>query len=588
MDRLAHRVVAAEGEGDVGDAPGDQSVGQVLLDPAGGLDEVHRVVVVLGDAGGHGEDVGVEDDVFGGEAFLLGEDAVGALADFDLALVGVGLAFFVEGHDDHRRAVAAAEPRLLAELGLPLLEGDGVDDGLALHALQARLDDLPLGGVDHEGHLGDLRLGSAEVEKAGHGRLAVQHRLVHVDVHHLGAVLHLGAAHLQRFFVFFVEDQALEFGRAGDVGPFTHVDEERILGDVERLQSRQTAGRFDLWQGARRLALHRFSDGGDVLGGGAAAAADDVEKARFGPLADLLRHLDCIQIVLAELVGQAGVGVGGDEGLRDPRQLLHVLAQQVRPQSAVEADGERLGVAQAVVEGFGHLARESAPRLVGDGARDHDGQAPAQLGEDILHRKDGRLGVEGVEDGLDEDDVSAALDETAGRLAVVFRQFVEGDGAKAGIVDVRGDGEGLAGGAQHPRHEAWLLGRAELVRRLPRQSRRRHVDLIHQVFHAIVGHGDAGGVEAVGLQDVGARFQVLLMDAADDLGPGEAEQVVGPFEIGGPVGEALAAVVGLGQLMALDHGAHGAVQQQDAPGQQLAQAGFGVGSHGRRNGWNDG
>ena len=70
VDRLAHRVVAAEGERDVRDAAGDQRAGQVLLDPAGGLDEVEPVVGVLLDAGGHGEDVRVEDDVLGREADL--------------------------------------------------------------------------------------------------------------------------------------------------------------------------------------------------------------------------------------------------------------------------------------------------------------------------------------------------------------------------------------------------------------------------------------------------------------------------------------------------------------------------------------
>ena len=64
-----------------------------------------RVVVVLLHAGGDGEDVGIEDDVFGREADLVDEDAVGALADADLLFVGCGLALLVEGHDDHRRAV---------------------------------------------------------------------------------------------------------------------------------------------------------------------------------------------------------------------------------------------------------------------------------------------------------------------------------------------------------------------------------------------------------------------------------------------------------------------------------------------------
>ena len=72
VDGLAHGVVAAEGERDVRDAAGDQRAGQVLLDPAGGLDEVQAVVRVLLDARGDGEDVRVEDDVLGREADLLG------------------------------------------------------------------------------------------------------------------------------------------------------------------------------------------------------------------------------------------------------------------------------------------------------------------------------------------------------------------------------------------------------------------------------------------------------------------------------------------------------------------------------------
>ncbi len=42
------------------------------------LDEGDAVAVVLLDAGGDGEDVGVEDDVLGREARLLGQQLVGA------------------------------------------------------------------------------------------------------------------------------------------------------------------------------------------------------------------------------------------------------------------------------------------------------------------------------------------------------------------------------------------------------------------------------------------------------------------------------------------------------------------------------
>ena len=70
----------------------------------------------------------------------------------DALLHRLGLALLVEGHHDDGRAVPAGQPRLAQELRLALLERQGVDDGPALDALEARLDDRPLGGVDHHRH----------------------------------------------------------------------------------------------------------------------------------------------------------------------------------------------------------------------------------------------------------------------------------------------------------------------------------------------------------------------------------------------------------------------------------------------------
>ena len=51
---------------------------QRRLDAPGRLEVVHRVVVVLLDAGGDREDVGVEDDVLGREADPVDQQPVGA------------------------------------------------------------------------------------------------------------------------------------------------------------------------------------------------------------------------------------------------------------------------------------------------------------------------------------------------------------------------------------------------------------------------------------------------------------------------------------------------------------------------------
>ena len=111
VDGFAHRLVAAEAETHVGHAAADLGTGQVLFDPARRVDEINRVVVVLLDAGGDGKDVRVEDDVLGVEADFIDQDLVGPRADFDLALEGVGLAFFVKRHHHRRRAVAPLRSR---------------------------------------------------------------------------------------------------------------------------------------------------------------------------------------------------------------------------------------------------------------------------------------------------------------------------------------------------------------------------------------------------------------------------------------------------------------------------------------------
>jgi hypothetical protein len=58
---------------------------------ARGFDEGDRVAVVFLDAGGDGEAVGVEDDVFRRESDLFGQQLVRARGDLDLAFDGVGL-----------------------------------------------------------------------------------------------------------------------------------------------------------------------------------------------------------------------------------------------------------------------------------------------------------------------------------------------------------------------------------------------------------------------------------------------------------------------------------------------------------------
>ena len=571
MDRLADGVVAPERERHVRDAAGDVHPWQVLLDPGAGLDEVDPVRRVLLDTGRQREAVRVEDDVLGGEADLFGQDPVGAPADLLAALQVVGLALLVEGHHDDGRAVLAAQPCLADELLLALLHGDRVDDRLALHVLQACLDDLPLGGVDHHRDAADVRLGRDQLGEPVHRGDAVDHALVHVDVDDLRTDLDLLQGDRQRGVVVLGLDQVAEPGGAGDVGALTDVHEQGVVVDVERLEAREPGRHRDLRQLARRFALDDLGDLGDVRRRRSAAPTDQVDQAGLGELGDVaglsLRGL----VVLAERVGQAGVRVAGDEGVRDPRHLGDVGPHLRRAERAVEADRDRLRVPDRVPERLGDLTGQRPPGGIGDGARDDHRPAASALLEQRLDGEHRRLGVQRVEDRLDDEEVGTTVDQAVGGFEVGGDQLVVGDVAGSGVVDVRRDRRGPRRRPEGACHVAGLLRGAEFVGGLARQGGACVVQLVGQLVHVVVGQRDRVRVERVGLEDVGTRLEVLAVDPLDDLRLGQVEQVIVALQSGRPLAEPFAAVAGLVRTVPLDRRAHRAVDHHDPLAQSSRQ-----------------
>jgi len=121
----------------------------------------------------------------------------------------------------------------------------------------------------------------------------------------------------------------------------------------------------------------------------------------------------------------------------------------------------------------------------------------------------------------------------------------------------------------------------------------RIVHLDGQVGHVVVRLGHGGSAEGVGFDHVRTGGQVGLVDVGDHVRACQAQQLVVAFDVFGEVfetvaltaraGVAFATVLGLAQLEALDHGAHGAVQNGDAAGQNARErlgAGIGDGLHG--------
>ncbi len=277
------------------------------------------------------------------------------------------------------------------------------------------------------------------------------------------------------FRVVFLADQPGELGRTGDVGALADVwTNSGAAVDGERLQAGQATGPGISGMARGGVLGHRLGDRLDVRRGGAAAAADDIGKPAAANSSTTTAISAGDSSYSPKAFSRAGVGVGRDMSVGLGRQFLDVRPQFLGAEGAVQPTEIGRHAAPSSRRPGG-LARQGAAGGVGDGSESHDRQLHAEFLEHALDGEDRRLGVEGVEDGLDQDQVGAAFDQAAGRLDVVLHQFVEGDVAVAGVVHVRGNRAGAAGRAEHAGDETRLVrGLGGLrVRHLAGQARLR-------------------------------------------------------------------------------------------------------------------
>jgi hypothetical protein len=221
--------------------------------------------------------------------------------------------------------------------------------------------------------------------------------------------------------------------------------------------------------------------------------------------------------------------------------------------------------------------------------RDHDREALSVLLEHLLDRNERRLGVQRIEDRLDQEDVGAAGDQRADLLDVRRLDLIERDDAEAGVIGIGRVGERHGQRADRSGHEPPLpIGAADLVGPLAALASRDLVDLVREVPEELVlddllvelrilaaavlarvvdeelALRDARRSERVGLDDVRAGFEEAPVDVADHVRLREREDVAVVEQVLGRVLEPLAANVCLGHPVRADGRAHRAVDDGDA------------------------
>ena len=299
--------------------------------------------------------------------------------------------------------------------------------------------------------------------------------------------------------------------------------------------------------------MNHLCDGADVGRSGPAAAADEVEPAMEGEFFKLGGERIGGFEIETVFVGETGVGVAGNARGGELMEGADVIRHEIGAGGAVEADGEQIDVGEGGPKGVGGLAGEHGAGGF-DGAGDHGGDTDAAFDLEAAEGEEGGLDVAGVLGGFDEDDVGSAVEKAARGVVIIGLQLGEGDVAR--------DGDGACGWAHGAGDEAGLGGRGEFAGCLAGEAGGVKVDFVGFGGDVVFAEGDGVGVEGIGFDDVGAGFVVGAVDVEDDVGTGEDEMIVAAFE-------RESAEIRGGEVALLDHGAHGAVEHEDAGGEGI-------------------
>ena len=188
--------------------------------------------------------------------------------------------------------------------------------------------------------------------------------------------------------------------------------------------------------------------------GRAAAAADDVDQPALCPILDLARGYSRGLVIGTKVIWKAGIWIGHHQRIGDAGQRLQMRAQQIRAEGTVQPDRERAGMPDRPPKGVDGMAGQVASRHVGNGHGDHHRQFDAAPLPLLDRRHDRRLGIQRVENRLDQDEVNTAVDQRRHLLGIDGLHPVKIHFAKARIIDVRRQGQRLVGRPKRPGNEA--------------------------------------------------------------------------------------------------------------------------------------
>ena len=174
-----------------------------------------------------------------------------------------------------------------------------------------------------------------------------------------------------------------------------------------------------------------------------ATATDDIHESLIHEFRHLRCHRLCCFVIEPQGVRQSGIRVATDIIRCLPSQFAQIGFHLRGAKRAVQADGEYWISTHAGEESIQGLSGECSSCQITDGDGEHDGQRRAPLLHHPHRSVDTALGVQRVEDSLNQQGIHPTLYERIHLLHIGVEQLVVGQFTSRRITHIRRHREGL-------------------------------------------------------------------------------------------------------------------------------------------------
>ena len=175
-------IISPEWKWKIADTATDMCSRQIFTNPSRCIDKVNGIVIMLFYACSNGKHIGIKNYVLWIKTDFVHEKMISTLTNLYFTGRGVSLPFLVECHYHDCRTILFYLTGMSQERFFSFFQGDGIHDGFPLQAFQSSFNDFPFGRVDHDGHTGDIRLGSNQIKESRHFLTGIQQAIIHIYI----------------------------------------------------------------------------------------------------------------------------------------------------------------------------------------------------------------------------------------------------------------------------------------------------------------------------------------------------------------------------------------------------------------------